>query len=194
MSSPFFSPFGGTQNPSGAGGFSSQAGITGAAGLAGGALDIMGGMQEASASKDIATASGNIAGLDEQVNHQRQLQMNLNAQRQQVQNLRNVQRAKSAGLVAATSQGASTGGPGGGVSSGFAGGQGQAGAQGAYNALGISQNQQIGNAIFGLDDQIDQQKMNIASAQSKMAGGAGLSSIGKSVMGAAGNLGMLLAF
>src|ERR1700692_2085997 len=156
MANPFFSPFGGTSNPSApSGGMSAQAGMTAGFGALGAGLDIAGSMETSGAESSIANSSKTIAGLDQQVNQQRQLQMNLSAQRQQTQNLRNVQRAKSAGLVASTSSGASTGGQGGAISSGFAGGQAQAGAQGGFNALGISQNQQIGNTIFGLDYGID---------------------------------------
>lgn len=170
-----------------------QAGAAGGAlGIAGSITSMIGAQQSASAAGDIAKDSGNIAGLEMQVNAQRQLQMHLQVQRAQMQNLRNTQRARAAGLVAATSSGAAVGGPGGAMSSAFGGAQANAGVEGARNDLAQTQNLQIGDTIFGLDSQIDQQKINIAQAQSKMYSGQGLSSLGGAISSASSILGKFM--
>lgn len=176
--------FGGSSS---SGGIGAAAGITGAVGLAGVALGAMGAAKTTAAEKQEYSDSAAISGLDEQVNYQRQLQMNLQTQRSSMENLRNVQRTKSAGLSASVSSGVSPMGN----SSGYKGGQAQATEQGANYALGLNQNQAIGTAIFGLDNSIDQQKIAIANAQSQAATGQGESSLGSSIVSVAGIAGKI---
>src|SRR5438045_747983 len=85
------------------------------------------------------------AGLEQQINAQKKQQMELNGRRQLLEVYRNTQRLKAQGLAVGVSQGAQYG-------SGVAGGQAQISDQGAYNALGVNQNLQIGRNIFGLND------------------------------------------
>jgi hypothetical protein len=101
-------------------------------------------------------------GVDEQMNNARQQQMTLSSQRQQMQNLRNLQRAKASGLAGAVSSGAQFG-------SGLAGAQAGETAQAGVNTLNTAQNQMIGNQMFGLMNRQDQLKIQMAGLQSTAA-------------------------
>lgn len=95
------------------------------------------------------------AGYEKEIEKQKFNQMQLNARRQQLENIRNSQLARSMATNAATAQGAQFG-------SGLAGGIGQIGAQERWNSSGITQNLQIGENIFGLNSRISDNKMSIA--------------------------------
>lgn len=100
----------------------------------------------------------NISGLETSANAQRKQQMELEARRSSLEQFRNMQRVRAQGLNAAVQQGAQMG-------TGLAGGQGQATDQGLFNVSGINQNLQIGRSLFGIDDQITQQKQNLSNVQ-----------------------------
>ena len=148
------------------------------------ALQAFGGAEQSQIASQVASAEQSIGKLQIQENQQRQLAMQVNARRQQTETLRQTQLAASMSLTNATGSGSQYG-------SGLAGGQGQVYGQGAYNQQGIGQNLQIGKNIFGLDSQIDQYKMQIASLQGQQATYQGISSLGSSLMGSAGSLGQL---
>src|SRR6267154_241303 len=150
------------------------------AGVLGIGMSIVGGFGQADAAKKTAAAQQRIAGLEQQQDAARKQAMELSAQRQQMEVLRNAQRARSLALNNATSQGAQFG-------SGLQGGYGQIEGQSGVNLLGISQNLQAGEQMFGLNAQINTQKMNIAGASSTAAMGAGFSSLGSGILG---NLGI----
>src|SRR5258706_16049425 len=131
-------------------------------GLAGLGLSLFGGAQQADISKQqaqisaqVAGVSGQIAGDELQVQAQKKQQMELEANRQQLQNFRNVQQARAQSLAGATSEGAQFG-------SGLQGGLAAASTEGGINALGISQNLEIGRNIFGIDTDISQKRIQIA--------------------------------
>jgi hypothetical protein len=125
-------------------------------------------------------------GLEKQVNQQRQQAMELSARRQQLEVFRNTQRARAQGLNAATNQGAQFG-------SGLQGGQAESASQGLFNAQGINQNLQIGQNIFGLDNQItginSQQSTLKARYQSQQAQDQAWQSLGGSLMQSGGTIG-----
>lgn len=125
-------------------------------------LQVFGGFSAASAAKQAYGIQQNITGLEGQVNDQRRQAMELSARRQQLENFRNTQRVRAMGMNAAVNQGAQFG-------SGLQGGQAQATDQGNFNALGVSQNLQIGRNMFGLQDQISQQKLALSGVQSSQA-------------------------
>lgn len=150
-----------------------------AIGAAGTAASMFEGMQASSSQAAGYQNQMNMASLDMQVNNQRQQQMQLTSQRQGVENLRNTQKAKAMGMAAATNQGAQFG-------SGLAGAQASQTAQGGYNQLGINQNLQIGQNIFGLDNQIDQQKIAYAQNESAANTSKGMASL----FGGGASLGM----
>lgn len=145
---------------------------------------IFGTSQQAAIAKETAAVSAANAGLEERVDDQKHQAMVLSSRRQQMENFRNTQRARAAGLNASVNQGAQFG-------SGEAGGQAQAADQGGYNALGINQNTQIGNNIFGFNNQIDQNKIKLASLGGDAASAAGLTAIGGDITKASGSFGNL---
>src|ERR1700721_3625446 len=167
--------------------------IGGAVGAVGAGLSIAGANGEYSAQQSESNISQGTAALEEQINQQRMQQMVLTAQRQELQNYRNTQKARAMAVAAGVNQGAGTGSgvPGGGVSSGVAGGLAGASATGAFNNLGITQNLQIGETIGGLTSNIDQNQIQMAQQQSKAATYAGLSSLGSSLSSASGGIGAL---
>lgn len=90
---------------------------------------------------------------DEQAIQVQQKQaMELDARRQSMEIIRNQQRSRALGLTAATSQGAAKG-------SGLQGGYGQASGQSNVNLLGVNQNLQIGEAIFGYNTDISNNRV-----------------------------------
>lgn len=107
----------------------------------------------------------------------RQRQMELEAMRQRRAALRTALRARSAGLVAATSQGAQGG-------SGLAGGMGQVGGDLGNNLVGINQSTEIGAGIFAAN-------RAAAGGASLAAFGSGLSSLGGAMVSNADTLGRI---
>lgn len=99
-----------------------------------------------------------ITAYERQVEGQRQQAMELDARRRSLEVLRNQQRARAVALTNANAQGAARG-------SGLQGGYGQIAGQSGVNLLGISQNLQIGQNIFGLNNQITDQKQAYADLQ-----------------------------
>lgn len=155
------------------------------ASVAGMAVSAYGAFSAASDANKASQASQQISGLESQVNDQRKQAMELSARRQSMEVLRNNQRARSMALNSATNQGAQQG-------SGLQGGYGQISGQSGVNLLGINQNLEIGRNIFGLDNQINQQKMLISQYQGQEATDQAWSSFGKSLGGSAGTLGNII--
>lgn len=145
----------------------------GAAGLA---TSIFGGMKQVDAAKKTSAAQQQIAQLEIQADAQRRQAMELDSSRKSMEVLRNSQRARAISETSAVSSGSQFG-------SGFAGAQGQISGQSGVNLLGIAQNTKIGENLFDISSQVSQQRMNIAQYSSEAATGAGLSSLGKSIMG-----------
>lgn len=148
-----------------------------AVGAAGVGTSVMGAMNAAEANK-------NIAGLEMKAEEQRKIAMELDARRKTLEQVRVMQRAHSMATSNANNQGALLG-------SGVQGGYGQISGQGGTNLLGIAQNREIGENMFGINTQISGQKMNLADAQSMSAIGSGLTSLGSMGMSAVGNFGKL---
>lgn len=126
-------------------------------------------------------ANQQIAQLQMQQNKVRQTAMEVSARRQQTENLRNTQLQRAMAINSATNQGAQFG-------TGLQGGIAQVQNQGMWNAVGIGQSLDAGRQMFALDDQVNIQKQNLSSAQTTMSTGQGISSLGSSVMGAAGGM------
>lgn len=138
-------------------------------GIAGLAMQVFGGLgaagiakQQANISSAVAGVGGQIASDEQQINAQKQQQVQLEAQRESLQNFRNVQKAKALGLTSATAQGAQFG-------SGLAGGQASATDTGYTNALGINQNLGIANNVFALNADVSNKKIGISELQSQSA-------------------------
>lgn len=165
-------------------GVSALGSISAVAAVVGAGLQIYGSIKAAGAQKVEAGISSDIAANEEAINEQREQQMVLNARRSQLEVYRNTQRARAQGLAAATNQGAQYG-------SGISGGQAQASAQGAFNSLGISQNTQIGQNIFGLTNNIDTLQGQLAVMTGKAATYSGVAALGGDVSRASGQVGQL---
>ena len=149
-------------------------GITSGIGAIGTGVSIFGAIQKYEGAQAETTATVNQLQLQQKQNAVRQQAMETASRRQSLENLRKTQQARAMGLESATSGGAQFG-------SGFAGGQAQATAMGASNEQGISQSLQSGEQMFGLENQITQQKIAYANAAGQMNTGAGLSSLGSAI-------------
>lgn len=153
--------------------------------MAGGlVLSAIGGFGASSTAHQSAQVSMDIAHQEQGINDQKRMQMTLQSQRSQLENFRNVQRARAQGLNSATNQGAQLG-------SGLAGGQAQAQDQGAYNALGLNQNLQIGNSIANYNDNISADKIQMAQLGGQMATDQGLMSLGGALIKAGPTIGAI---
>jgi hypothetical protein len=161
-------------------------GWTAAIGIGGLALSAIGQEQQSKAQSAVYQSDINTASLEMQVNEQRRQQMNLNFRRQSIENLRNVQKTQAQGMAAAVAGGAQFG-------SGAKGGQAQAAAQGGWNMESLSQNFQIGNQMFNLDNQIDQQKIAKAQAETAASKASGIASLGGDITKGAGNIAQLMS-
>jgi hypothetical protein len=144
-------------------------------GVVGLGMSIFGSVSGAGVAKQEAQVSSNEATQEQSINNAKQQQMQLQAQRSQLENFRNVQRARAQGLNSATNQGAQFG-------SGLAGGQAEATDQGAYNSLGINQSLQTGNQIAGFNQNITNDKIQMAQLGGQAATDAGIASLGGAVM------------
>src|ERR1700749_2431436 len=136
-------------------------------GIAGLGMSHVGGLSGAKVAGQEAQVSANEASTEQQVNNQKQLQMQLQGQSSQLENFRNVQRARAQGLNSAVQQGAQFG-------SGLAGGQASATNQGFQNALNLDQNFQIGQNIAGFNNKISGDKLQMAALGGQAATDAGI--------------------
>lgn len=153
----------------------------GAIGLATSIYGMMG------ASKAASQASGiqnEILGQEQQENNIRQQAVHVQAQRQQIQNVRNTQRMQAMNKVAATNQGAQFG-------SGLAGGEAGAAAAGGWNQLGISNSLQSADQTFALDSSINTLKQQLGNVDTTMATDKGIQGLGSQIMGSASSIGRL---
>jgi hypothetical protein len=155
-----------------------------ALGIGGVAMSAFGGLSAAGISSQISNLSQNEVGLEGDVNNQKYQAMELSSRRQQTENMRNAQRQRSQATAAATSDGAQLG-------SGLQGGLAGVTDQSTFNALGINQNTQIGQNIFGLDASISNDKRQIAGLQGQQATDQGIASLGGALTSSAGTIGKL---
>jgi hypothetical protein len=154
------------------------------AGIAGIATSIFGGTEQAKVQKEEAGVSAEIAGYEEQINKQRQIQAQIMYSRQSLENLRNTQKTVAMNKAAAVAGGAQFG-------SGAAGGVGGAETSGALNQLNLSQDYTIGQNIFGLTSSIDADKIKLAKLGGEAATYGGIASIGQGLTSGAMSLGRL---
>lgn len=174
-----------TASAVGQGGLNPLADLTAVTQVVGLGMSIFGGASSASDAKQAANIQSNIAGLEGGLEDQRHTAMELSAHRQQLEILRNNQRARATAMTNATSQGAQYG-------SGLQGGLAQVQDQSLFNLAGVNQNLQIGEAMFGINKQITEQKQQLAQVQSQSATDQGVASLGGSLIKAGpviGNLG-----
>lgn len=163
-------------------GSNAQAGLGATFGLAGLALDYFSNQQKSEAEARYTQSNIEIAKLEDQVNQQRRFAMQVNARRQQTQQIRDAQQKQSMALAAGVGQTGNAQG------SGVQGAQFQASAEGAYNLTGINQNLQIGNSIFDLDTKITAQRIAGFQAQSDANAAGATAGLGKDLMSIAPTL------
>lgn len=133
------------------------------------------------AAKDQAAAQQRQVEGEMRAEEIRRRAMELEARRRQIEIVRTQQRARSMALATSTAQNASLG-------SGLQGGYGQISGQSGWNSLGVSQNLGFGQQLFGINQDISQARIGMAQAGSQAAFGAGLSSLGGSLVTNAGTL------
>lgn len=151
-------------------------------------MSLFGGASAASDAKQAAQIQSKIAGYEGELEDQRHTAMELSAHRQQLEILRNNQRHRALAINNATQQGAQFG-------SGLQGGLAQVEDQGLFNLAGVNQNLEIGQAMFGINKQITQQKQQLAMVQGQQATDQGLASLGGAITRAGpivGNVGQSL--
>lgn len=110
-------------------------------------INVLASNQSISASNQSYGINQSTIQSEQQIELQKKQAMEIDGRRQQMEVIRNQQRARAMGLTAATAQGASKG-------SGLQGGYGQASGQTGVNLLGIQQNLDIGRNIFGFNETI----------------------------------------
>lgn len=171
-------------NPDDAGGGNSASGPGGnmyallGTGIAGIGLQAYGATTKYQASKDYNAASIDKIQHEQGIEQQKYQAMLLMNDRQQKQNFRNIQRARSISLASATGSGSQFG-------SGLQGSQAAESAQGNLNSLGLSQNLQFGKNVFGEQSAISANKIAMANSQMKSQEGSAFDDIGKSLLSAA---------
>lgn len=151
--------------------------LLGPAGTAAGiGLEAFGTMQASNAASQVASLSGQISQEEAAQDAVRRTAMEIGARRSQMEVIRNTQKAKALALATAVNQGGQFG-------SGYQGGQANITGQATTNLLGINQNLQSGEQMFDITQQMDINKMKLASAQGDEATGKGYASLGSSILG-----------
>lgn len=153
----------------------SMGSMLGPLGMAAGiGLSIFGGLKSYGAAKQQYSEEQKVFGLEAQAEAQRKQMMELNAKRLSLETVRHAQRARSMALAGATSQGSQLG-------SGLAGGYGQIQGQAGVGLLGISQQLGAGEALFGINAQIMQERQRIAGLGSQAYTGQAISGLGQTI-------------
>lgn len=152
-------------------------------GLVGLGTSLYGMFGSSSVAHQTAQLSSNITSLEGQENDVRQQAMNMSAKRSQIQTVRTAQRARSMAVQAgATQTGSLTG-------SGVEGGISETTSEGTYGLQGINFQKAFGTSLFGLDAQVTNDKMKLASLGGTAATDAGITSLGGAIMSVAGKAG-----
>jgi hypothetical protein len=114
-------------------------------------------------------------GLQQEAEAERKKQMNLEAMRRRREIIRQALAARSMALATATNQGASGG-------SALGGAYGQISGREGTSILGVNQNQEIGNNLFGINQSILGAYRGASQAGASAAMGSGLASLGGALL------------
>lgn len=147
-------------------------------------MSIFGGLDQSRIAKEQAMVSGDIATQEQGINHQKQQAMELAGRRQQLEIIRNNQRARALAENNATNQGAQLG-------SGLQGGLAQVQDQSLFNLVGVNSALETGRSIAGYNDKISQDKIRMAQLGGDAASAAGFASLGGSILKAGPMVGSL---
>lgn len=141
------------------------------AGIVGLGLQLFGGIGASNDAHRASEINQGIAQDEQGINEQKRTQMEMTARRQQLEVMRNAQRARAQGTAAAVNQGANLG-------SGLQGGLAQITDQAAFNSQGISNNLAIGENIFNYNNDISGKKQQLSSVQADQATDQSIMSLG----------------
>lgn len=153
--------------------------ILAATAVAGVGLQVYGTAKSTSAAKAQSQYQQQIAADQQRQEALRQKQMELDARRRQLEQVRNMQKARALALSNANAQGAQFG-------SGLPGGFGQISGEGNTQLLGVNQSLLLGRENFGLSADISSARYGYAGASGQYATGQGLSSLGGGLISALG--------
>lgn len=154
-------------------------------GIAGLGLKLLGGILGSSAADDAHAAQVGIFNQEIEANKQKYNAMVLASRRQQLDILRNSQRARALALSSATNQGAQYG-------TGIQGGLNQIEGQTNTNLLGNAQGLEIGRNMSTISDNISRFNMQLSDAQTSMSNAQGIMSLGGSLMTAGPTIGNIM--
>lgn len=147
-------------------------------------MSIFGGLSQSAIAKEQAGVSADIATQEQGIKDQKQQAMELAGRRQQLEIIRNNQRARSMAENAAVNQGAQFG-------SGLQGGLAQITDQSEFNLVGVNSALETGRNIAGYNNQISKDKIRIAQLGGDSASAGGFASLGGSIMKAGPTIGAL---
>lgn len=147
-------------------------------------LSLYSGFQQAKTAKASAAVSQDIAAQEQAINQAKARQMEIEARRTQLQNVRNAQRARAFATAAANTQGALFG-------SGLAGGLAQVQGNLGFNMLGVDQALATGREINKYNDNISQDKMKLAQLGAESAENAAYGSLGGAMIKAGPIIGQI---
>lgn len=138
-------------------------------------MQIFGGMGASKTAGEEAKVSADEATQEQGINNAKQAAMELNGRRTNMENIRNIQRARAMNLNTSVNQGAQFG-------SGLQGGQAQAEDQGLFNMSGVNSALQTGRQINAFNQNITSDKIQMASLGGTMAQDQGIASLGGALM------------
>ncbi len=147
-------------------------------------LQMFGAFGASNNAHQIAEVNKGIAADEQKINEQKRQQMLLESRRKQMEIFRNEQRQRAMATAAAVNQGAQFG-------SGLQGGLAGVTSMSLFNSQGINQNVEIGQNIFGINNDISSKKMQLAELGADQAQNQGLASLGGSLMKAGPTIGQL---
>lgn len=147
-------------------------------------MSIFGGLDQSRIAKEQASVSMDVARQEQGINDQKQQAMELAGRRQQLEIIRNNQRARALAENNATNQGAQFG-------SGLQGGLAQITDQSTFNLVGVNSALETGRNIAGYNNAISSDKIRLAQLGGDAASAAGFASLGGSIMKAGPVIGAL---
>lgn len=151
------------------------------------ATGIFGGISSANNAKQQTQLSQQMVGTEMQENNVRQQAMQVQGQRQQLEVMRNAQRQRAMAVQAGVTQGAQYG-------SGLAGGTASVTDQATFGLQGINKNLEAGTQMFGLSNQLSEQRIQMAALGGQAATDQGISTLGGAIMKSAPMLGPLASY
>lgn len=147
-------------------------------------MSIFGGLDQSRIAKEQAGVSADIAKQEQGINDQKQQAMEVAGRRQQLEIIRNNQRARAMAENNATNQGAQFG-------SGLQGGLAQVQDQSTFNLAGVNSALDTGRNINNYNTLISKDKIRLAQLGGDASSAAGFTSLGGSIMKAGSTIGAL---